>query len=108
MAKKTTKHFRGVGYLLSTDPAELTSSSEYCVGKVSSNFIGTEFTLYAGRPICSHVPMEKGALTALPQDNRFQEELTSVLYVTVTYFYDKTNIGSQVQRKASDLFRVKA
>lgn len=74
-------NFRGSTYIISTDPAELNLKSEYCVGKVTSNFIGTEFTLHSGRSICSNVPVDKGALLALPNVERFKEELATVIYV---------------------------
>jgi len=74
------KNLSGTGYILSTDPAELKTSSEYCVGRVESNFIGTEFILYSGRSICTHVPPEKGALMAAPKSERFKEELASIIY----------------------------
>jgi len=83
LVAKKYKNLSGTGYILSTDPAELTTSSEYCVGRVESNFIGTEFILYSGRSICTHVPPEKGALMAVPKSERFKEELAAIIYVIV-------------------------
>lgn len=82
MVAKKHKLLTGAGYILSSDPAELSPQSEYCVGKISSNFIGTEFTLYSGRSINSNVPHNYGVLMNLPKAERFREELASVIYVS--------------------------
>ncbi|CAL8119399.1 unnamed protein product [Orchesella dallaii] len=91
LVAKKYKNLTGTGYILSTDPAELSTSSEYCVGRVESNFIGTEFILLSGRSVCTDVPPEKGALMAISKSDRFKEELASIIYVESYAFTPPNN-----------------
>lgn len=79
MAARKRKKSRTSNYLISTDPTDLSRGGDSYVGKLRSNLIGTQFTVYDNgtSPYKSSV---EGILE--------RQELAAVVYVCYTIIYN--------------------
>ncbi|XP_065842906.1 tubby-related protein 3-like [Oscarella lobularis] len=75
LAARRRKKSKTSNYIISTDPTDLARDGESFKGKLRSNFMGTQFTIYD-----SGVNPLKGE--ALPDGSNVREELAAVTYET--------------------------
>lgn len=77
MAARKRKKSRTSNYLITTDPTDLSRGGDSYVGKLRSNLIGTQFTVY-----------DNGTSPYKSSVDGFQErqELAAVVYVSYKIF----------------------
>lgn len=72
MAARKRKKSRTSNYLISTDPTDLSRGGEAYVGKLRSNLIGTQFTVYD-----NGISPYKSSVEGVQE----RQELAAVIYV---------------------------
>lgn len=73
MAARKRKKSRTSNYLISTDPTDLSRGGDAYVGKLRSNLIGTQFTVYDNGTSPYKSSLEEG---------QERQELAAVVYVS--------------------------
>lgn len=77
LAGRKRKRSTTSNYLISTDPTDLSRGSESFVGKLRSNLLGTQFTIYNN----GRSPFKSFNENDIPR-----EELAAVVYVSIFSF----------------------
>lgn len=70
LAGRKRKKSTTSNYLISTDPTDLSRAGEAFIGKLRSNLLGTQFTVY-----------NNGASPKHADDNSARQELAAIVYV---------------------------
>jgi len=73
---------RGLHYVISIDPSDFSVGGPNCIGTVSSNLKGTEFTIYDTAIPYYKVPREGQRKLKDKTQSFLREELSSVTYVS--------------------------
>lgn len=75
LAGRKRKKSTTSNYLISTDPTDLSRGGEAFIGKLRSNLLGTQFTVY-----------NNGASPKHSDDSTTRQELAAVVYVSRKFF----------------------